>query len=117
MVAIYKNGPILFFSVRVPSMHQNNYVLVVFKVYLAAAMVSARRYSGISKYFRNSFPKHLPFYVGTILSTFAARIRSLKHQPHLGQRRPPSLSPNGVPKFTHPSTQVLLYPVAGGYMI
>ena len=33
-------------------MQQKNYILVVFKVYLGATMVSARGYSGISKYLK-----------------------------------------------------------------
>ena len=75
------------------------------------------RYSDISKYFKNTFPKHPLFCVGPILSTSAGRIKSQILQPHLGQGMPPSLHTNGVPKFIHPSTQVPIFLVAGGYMI
>ena len=80
-------------------------------------MVSARECSGISKHFKNTYPKHLPFCAGRILSTFAARIRSQILQPHLEQGRYLSLPPNGVPKITHPSAQLFICPVAGEYMI
>ena len=49
MVVTYKNGRLfiyLFFLIRAPSMQQKNYILVVFKVYLGATMVSPRRHSG-----------------------------------------------------------------------
>ena len=39
-------------------MQLKNYKLVVIKVYLGATVVSARGYSGISKYFKNTFTKH-----------------------------------------------------------
>ena len=98
------------FLVWAPSMQQKNFILVVFKFCLVATMTSARRYSGISKYFKNTFPKHLSFCVGPIIPKFAARSSSQTLQAHLGQGRPPFLLPNGVPEFTHPSTNYPFIP-------
>ena len=57
-------------------MQQKNCILVAFKAYLGATMISVRRYSGISKYFKNTFPKHIPFCVCP-LPKFAARINTM----------------------------------------
>ena len=70
-------------------------------------MTSVRRYFIISKYSKNTFPKHLLFRFSPLLSlspytlNFAGRIRSQVLKPNLEQGRPPSL----LPKFTYPSTQ------------
>ena len=80
-------------------------------------MFSSRKYFGIWHYFKKTFPKHLLFCVGHILSTFVTRIISQILQSHLRQGRPPSLPPNDVPKLTNVSTQLPIYSVAGGHMI
>lgn len=90
----------------------------LYKVYIGATLVNAHRYSDISKNFENKFPKHLPYCVGPLLLTFAARIRTnLGIQPYLGQGRPPSLLPNCELELNHSSIQLPIYLVAGRYMV
>ena len=63
-------GACFFFLVRAPSIQQNKYMLVVFKVYLGATMFSARGYSGISKYFENIDPSISP----SVLAVYSHRL-------------------------------------------
>ena len=90
-------------------MRPKNYIFVVFKVYLSASIVTAMDILELL----NTFSNNLPFCVAPILSTLAAKIWSRILQPHLGQGRPPSLPPSGIPKVTQPFRKLLIYCVAG----
>ena len=74
MTVIHKNWHLLFsLSLSLIFAAKELHIcrmLCLFKCY----MVSTRRYFSISKYFLKVFPKHLPFFVGHILSKFAATI-------------------------------------------
>ena len=111
IVVTYKNWHLLFYLVRTSSLQPKNYIFVVCYVYSGVTMVSVRKCFSISKYFLKKSWKHLPFYVGLILSKFAARI-GYKFLNHIWDMGGLLLPFNYIPKLTHPrSYPFILWPV------
>ena len=79
-----------YFLVWAPSMQQKNYILVAFKVYLGASIVSACGYSGISKYLEI----HIWSISSSLLAVYSQRLLSeLDHKyfKHISNRKGLSL--------------------------